>query len=453
MTTPSDDTTNMSALVAAAAEPKLDTTMTSLAESLHRQSSNMEAMQAMALQMGGMLNQLANGQMEIRQEQAELRAKMAADADALKKRMDALENSSAVMENATTVSAKAVDSSSTLRYALRFLMTAGMDTRTGLVCAFPMMRGPTCYVVISLHLLKFSFNRIFKTHTIKGHSMSNFSHAFLNVDAAASRDALETAQRVMPIVEDKSVSRRGCDTWAVMKASRFVQLCLDMETRYPVDDDRKWSTDHLWEVVDDEVTVKELDMPQRMKNTNTSADDYTKKDKIAWNVPVWRDILDSAAVKEYVRIVAEAKGEEMPVNACHFSGLDLFPTMTVEPHPRMPLPRRGKGYMMSAVATKQPRHFFRDETDSGGDEGKEESKGDEDEDEEEDEDDDEDKESKVKTKDVAPVVSRKRSAGGEGEELMGGKKTKKVRGNEQEKEKEDDLESILGDATEFTRTR
>ena len=314
---------------------------TSLEASLVRQSANIESMQTMALQMGSMLTQLTTNQFEMRREQQELRTELTDSAEMLKQRLEALETSASTLQTTSTVSVKSIDSSPALRYALRFLMVAGMDTRTGLICGFPVMCGPTCYIAISLHLLKFSFNRIFKGHVTKGRAMGDFSRAFHELDAAVSRDCLEKAVDVLPITGEGR-GRRVSDTWAMLKASRFVQLCGDLDARYPIEDDRNWSTSHLWEDGDFGLHVKEVEVPQRMKNDRTSADDYLKKNKVAWNVPVWRDILESRGVTEYVKLVAEARGEDVPDGPCHFSGLELYPTATVDDHPRVPI-RQGKG--------------------------------------------------------------------------------------------------------------
>lgn len=310
----------------------------SVGESLARQNNNMETMQSMALTMGHMLT-------AITEEQQRLRHEVREESASLKRRLEALEEAQV---KAASVPVKNVDSSGPLRYALRYLMTAGMDTRTGVVCAFPVMYGQTCNVMISLHLLKFSFNRIFKTHSIKDRSLAQFINAFSEIDAIAPRDTVERAAQVLPILPERSGQKNN--NWVKLPAVRFVELCMDLDARYPIDsDDAAWSTDHLWR--NDE--PNEIEMPVRMRIDTSSADNYSKRAKMAWNVPVWKDILETEAVRAYVRIVADAKKEEVP-DTCHFSGIELFPAHTVEDHPRKPV-RRGKCLL---PVQKAPRHAF-----------------------------------------------------------------------------------------------
>ena len=336
-----------------------------VAQSLERQNANMEAMQTMALTMGNMLTTIA-------EEQRMLRHDLTTESTGLKRRLEALEEAQL---KSSSVPLKNLDASGPLRYALRYLMTAGMDTRTGLVCAFPVMYGKSCHVMISLHLLKFSFNRVFKSHSIKDRSLAMFLQAFSSLNAIAPRDTVDRALQVLPIVPE----RQKNNNWVKLPAARFVEMCLEMEDRYPLDnDDTTWTTDHLWENDD----PLEVDMPARMRHDTSSADNYEKRDKIAWNVPVWRDILESEAVREYVRLVATAKKEEVP-GVCHFSGIELFPLHTVEDHPRvkvrpgkqLPQPSshpRGKHPRQAESEENEPKHRRVEspgsESDSGSDE-------------------------------------------------------------------------------------
>jgi len=331
--------------------------LTNVVACLERQATNAEQMQMMALQMGNMLTRLSTGQLELKQQLETEAKKRDSESSEMRLRLERLENTT---RNVTSTTVNALDANPALRYALRYLMTGGMDTRTGIVCAFPVRYLGECYVAISLHLLKYSHNRVFKRHPTKGRAISDFARAFYNIDATAPAKLAEKASTILPIV--LSVTRRSADTWAALKATQFVQLCMELDERYPVDDN-KWNTDHLW---NDDETVKELDMPARMKKDNSSADDYTKKEKIAWNVPVWRDILLDPAVEEFYDVVARAKDQDVPVGATHFCGIQLYPAVTVEDHPRMPV-RCGKG-PESVHEARQRAQSMQDE-DSSSSEG------------------------------------------------------------------------------------
>jgi len=88
-----------------------------------------------------------------------------------------------------------------------------------------------------------------------------------------------------------------------------------------------------------------------------------------------------------VRIVAEAKNIDVPVaGTSHFCGINLFPTVTVDPHPRREIlpDHRGKGRgkgaeFMNAQAAAEAEKAGDDVSGSGESESESESSGDEDE--------------------------------------------------------------------------
>jgi len=220
--------------------------------------------------------------------------------------------------------------------------------------------------------------------------MKDFAKAFTDVEGQATREAVDKGNAVLPIEGPTAKQRCGIEAWAMLKASRFVTLCMEMDLRHLAEDDsRNWSTDHLWD--GDDGHVNTIEMPARMKIDASSFANFEKRAKIAWNEPVWRDILNTAAVRAYVRAVAEARNIDVPVSGTsHFCGIDLFPTVTVNPHPcwdQVEHQGKGRGKGASFVTQHEEKEKEKEkagEGDSGsGESGSEssgsESSGDEDE--------------------------------------------------------------------------
>jgi len=291
--------------------------------SMLRQNQHMEMLQSYATQLGTVINRLSNDQSIIRNEQSSMRAEMI-------ERFATLEST----QNPLTT---LINTSEVLRSAFFFLMSVGMDSRFGLICAWPIMLKKTCFIAISLQLLSQTCSKLFPQHK---YTILELFRAFKCIDSP-NMEVIRLAYSVLPLPQPKSLARN--QSWASMSAVTFFEICQSILKRFPVA--------HNW-LIDFEYNQEghvDIKLPSRTKVDKSSATNYNLRNKIAWGVPVWTEILNSEGVKTYLQLLKPFNPDVCFDKVIHFSGITPLPDDAVERHISGP---RGKSFDHLLLATE-----------------------------------------------------------------------------------------------------
>lgn len=351
--------------VQAAAEPlSLDLVLRSMLEVTTRaqeqhvaQMADVRAMmQSIAVQGDQRLQQMQSV-ITSRLEQTEQRSEQRAQQ--LEQRLAAVEQNlgSSVATTSTAVahgpSLHLVAHEPKTRMLIEFLVRFGMNTRTGIIAAFPVLVESTLRIVICVPLLKIGLMALFNkkasgcSMTVQNRYYNFLFSAMQQFLVEVDRD--EVTNAIMPVFPMRFYNdgRANMKDWLVVDVDFFLSA-VDYVSRHSVPTLRE-----------PEVPVDQLEWKMGRGKSMPMWDASSRHqpsssncNKLAWGCETVREALDTPAVRQYLAKLGHTAG------VCHFSGVTPQPTAFVRDlrHfalPGSPMARAAE--LSSANANKRAR--------------------------------------------------------------------------------------------------